>query len=158
MSSCRKGKPGADQRVFHFLAAAHANLAVVERRAFAARCGEDILAHRIVDSGGFHAALDLHADRNAKLREAVQEIGRAVERVDDPDGIGFALCAGFLGEDRVVGVVILDDFDDRVFCSTVGVTDEIVVSFLLDIELVELVEMPDEDGAATACCHHGHIL
>ena len=88
----------------------------------------------------------------------MQEIGRAVERVDDPDSVRFALCAGFLGEDRVVGVVILDDFDDRVFCCAVGITDEIVVSFLFDIELVELVEMPDEYGAATACCHHGHIL
>ena len=51
----------------------------------------------------------------------MQEIGRAVERIDNPDGIGFALRTGFLCEDRVVGVVVLDDFDDCFFCSTVGV-------------------------------------
>ena len=154
MSFCRKG---ADERVLHFLAAANANLAIVERRAVATRGGEYFLGHRVIDRGGFHAPLDLYAHRHAKLRKTVQEVGRAVERIDNPDRVGFTTRAGLFGEDGVVGVVVVNDLDDRGFGGTVDLADEIVVSFLLDLELVELVVMPDQYGAATACCHHGHI-
>ena len=88
----------------------------------------------------------------------MQVVGRPVERIDDPHGIGFTLLAGFLGEDRMVGIVVLDDFDDGGLGGAVDIADEIVMAFLLNLELVELVEIPDKYGAATARCHHGHIL
>ena len=58
----------------------------------------------------------------------------------------------------MVGIVSLDDFDDRGFRCAVGITDEIVVAFLLDFEFFELGDVPDEYGAATASCHYGYIL
>ena len=67
------------------LALGDADAAVVQERAAPARRREEIVAHRVVD----HAVRDLAAvrerDRNAVLRKAVQEVGRAVERIDDPD-------------------------------------------------------------------------
>jgi hypothetical protein len=46
---------------------------------------EQLLAHWVVDYGVFHPALHLAGDGHGELREAVHEIGGAVERVDDPE-------------------------------------------------------------------------
>jgi len=42
----------------------------------------------------------------------VQEIGGAVERVDDPARLVRAAGAALLGEDRVLGIMVADDGDD----------------------------------------------
>ena len=88
----------------------------------------------------------------------MQIVGRSVERINDPHGIGLTLHTRLLGEDRVVGIVVLDDLDDGGLGGAIDIADKIVMPFLLNLELVQLVEVPDEDGAATACCHHSHIL
>ena len=88
----------------------------------------------------------------------MQEIRGAVQGVDDPDRVGVAADAGFLGEDGVVGIVFLDFLDHGRLGRAIGVTDEIVVSLLLDLDLVEFVEVPDKDCATAARRHHGHIL
>ena len=57
------------------------------RRASAAavaRGRPQLVAHRVVDDAGERALLVLDRDRDAPLRDAEQEVRRAVERVDDP--------------------------------------------------------------------------
>ena len=111
------------------------------------------------------AGIEEQGDGDRVLWKAVNEISRAIQRVNDPDVLrgcqGFTFGThgktGFLGKDSVVRVVVTNDLDDRFFRGAVRVTDEIVMSFFLDLELVEFVEIPDEYGAATARCHHGHI-
>ena len=90
---------GADQAFLQMLPARHADAAIVEKRATPARCGEEIVADGIVDDGLRDLPLVLQRDRHAILREAVQKVGRAVERIDDPHvlcrGVG-ALSGAFL--------------------------------------------------------------
>ena len=102
-------------------------LLAVDLRAFAARGREQFLPQRIVDDAVFHAAAPLHGDRHSELRKAVQEIGGAVERIDDPDE--FAVCtaavalAAFLGENRVIGIVLANGLDDvPLGCRSISVT------------------------------------
>ena len=42
-------------------------------------------------------------DRNGKLRKAVEVVGRAVQRVDDPLERVLAMAAALFGEDGVAG-------------------------------------------------------
>ena len=88
-------------------AARHADPPVVEKGAAAPRSGEEIVADRVEDHALRDHALVRERDRHAVLREAVQEVGRAVEWIDDPQvlGVGVAAAAGaFLGEDRVLRI------------------------------------------------------
>ena len=74
-------------------AARDADAAVVEERAAAARGGEQVVAHRVVDHALRDHALVRQRDRHAILRKAVQEVGRAVERIDDPHVLGVGVRA-----------------------------------------------------------------
>src|SRR5258705_193586 len=76
------------------LADAHA--LVVQVGAAPARGGEQIVARRIVDDRLRDHAAVAQRDGNAILREAVDEIGGAVERVDDPLVFRLSGCAAFL--------------------------------------------------------------
>ena len=100
-------------------------------------------------------------DRDGELREAVQVVRRAVERIDDPLVLVVAGRAAFFGEDRVIGVVILDDLDDRGFGGLVDLRDEFVAAFLDDLERLELVHLANHDlaGAARrANCNVDHAV
>ena len=70
--------------------------------------GEQVVAGRVVDDGLRDLAALLQRDRYAILRKAVDEIGGAVERIDDPDVFIFVVqvggCAGFFGQDGMVGI------------------------------------------------------
>ena len=61
----------------------------------AARGGEQVIAAGIVDHGLGQHALVLQGDGNGVLREAVEKVGGAVERVDDPLVLRVALGAAF---------------------------------------------------------------
>ena len=78
------GKTGADQAFLEVLPARDAHAAVVEERAAAARRGEKVVMHRIVDDRLRDLTLVLERDRHAVLWKTVQKVGRAVEWIDDP--------------------------------------------------------------------------
>ena len=69
---------------------------IVQEGASAASRGEQIVAHRVVHHALCHLSLVLQRNRNAVLREAVQEVGGAIERVDDPQifGVGVGAFGG----------------------------------------------------------------
>jgi hypothetical protein len=58
----------------------------------------------------------------------MQVVCCAVERIDDPDGVGFAARAGFLGQDGVVRIMLVNGLDDRALGVQIGVTDVIVAA------------------------------
>ena len=129
----------------------------VERRARAPGCGKDLLARRIVNDRVLHPALDLHTDRNAERRESVHEVGRAVQRVDDPDGVRFTNAAGFLAEDGVIRIVLVHDLDDDRLRLAISLGYEIVVSLDLDLELLEVDLISHQRVAGAARRHHRHV-
>ncbi len=66
--------------------------------------------------------------RDGVLGMAVQVVGGAVERVDNPFVFGFfgAAAAAFFGGDFMLGIGFLQDFADDFFGSAVYVGNEIV--------------------------------
>src|SRR5581483_1782285 len=94
-----------DDRIDEPGAAGHAQAAVVEEGALAALGGEQLVIGGIVDEAGDDRVLALERDRDAEMRDAVQEIGGAVERVDDQAMrlVGAFVAAAFLAEKAVAG-------------------------------------------------------
>jgi hypothetical protein len=66
------------------LACRHPQPLIVEKGALAALGGEQLVIGGVVDDAGDHGAFALEPDRDRKVRDAVQKIQRAVERIDDP--------------------------------------------------------------------------
>jgi hypothetical protein len=87
------------------------------------------MRHRVLQP-----ALDLAGDRDCEHREAVQEVGRAVERVDDPHRVAVAARAALLGEERMAGVVALDDADDLGLRGLVDLGDEVIAALGRDLQ------------------------
>src|SRR5882757_678579 len=83
-----------DHAVAEVTPAGDAQALIVEEGALAALGDVEVVIGRIIDQAGNHGALALQADRNRELRDAVQEIRGAVERIDDP---GVALVVAFAG-------------------------------------------------------------
>jgi hypothetical protein len=75
------------------------------------------------------AALVLERDRDRERRKAMQEIGRAIERIDDPNEFVVSGAAAFLGEKRMLRVAAANGGDDVGFGFAVDVGDEIVAPF-----------------------------
>ena len=96
----------------------------------------------------------LQRDRYAILRKAVNEVGGAVERIDDPDVFIVVVQVGgstrFLGQDCVVGIGLVQHLDDRLFGGMVDFGDEIVVLFFSDLEAVEVERGAVDDRGAAA--------
>ena len=82
---------------------------------------------------------------------------RAVQRIDNPDVVGFADRAAFFGLDRVIGIVFVNDVDHCPFGSKIGFADEIVATLLLDLQFVEFVQIADEGVSSAPCGHGGHV-
>src|SRR5204862_283038 len=69
----------------------------------------------------------LDADRHAVLRKAVDEVGGAIQRVDDPHDFRVRLRrAGFLGEQAVLGIALAHDVDDRFFGRLIDLRDDVL--------------------------------
>jgi hypothetical protein len=99
-----KRKAGADQRVGHARSLRDAQPLVVEEGAAALRREEEVVPRRVVDDRLLDLVAKGEADRDRVGRQAVDEVGRAVERVDDPDVLAVARAARaarLLGEDAV---------------------------------------------------------
>src|SRR6185503_11354657 len=87
-------------RIDEPLARGDPDAAVVEERALAALCGEELVIGGIVDQPRDRRALAHQRDRDREVRNAVQEVGGAVERIDHP-GVGLVAAlaaAAFLAE------------------------------------------------------------
>ena len=115
-------QPARDDRVGKPLSAGDADALLVEERALAPLGNEHFLVRGIVDQAGDHGAFALERDRNGELRDAVQEIGGAVERIDDP-GVGLvgALAPAAFFAEKAVARPRLHQFGvERFFGAAVG--------------------------------------
>ena len=91
------GETSADQGVGEAQALGDADAAVVEEGAGALGGGEQLVAVRVEDDGLLDHALARQGDGDRVLGKAVDEVGGAVERVDDPLVLGVGLRAGLAG-------------------------------------------------------------
>src|SRR6185436_4163282 len=104
---------------------------------FASFRGKHLITHRIVNDPDFQHARVFQRDRNTEAGITVRVIRRAVERIDNP----FPLTA-FANQNRlarlfcqysVLRIVRTDSFDDELFRSEIGFSDEIDVAFGADL-------------------------
>jgi hypothetical protein len=135
-------------------------LPLVHVRAAAARGREQVVAARVVDHGLLDLAAHLQRDADAVDREAVDEVGGAVERIDDPDVVGTLPAvdlARFLGPDRVVGVGGQQRLDDSGLARMVHLGHEIVDLLLGDPDGFDVERGPVDDRAGSAGGLDGHV-
>ena len=101
----RCGMPLAITASSSFLRAGDAQALVVEEGALALLGQEQSSLAGIVDHAGDDLALALQGDGDREVRDAVQEVGGAVERIDDP-GVGLVGAldlAALFAEEAVAG-------------------------------------------------------
>ena len=97
-------------------------------------------------------ALALERDRDGELRNAVQEIGGAVERIDDP-GVGLVgalALAAFLAEKAVAGPRLGQFGIQRLLGAAVGGGDEIGRALERDLQVLDLAEVALERARGLA--------
>jgi len=133
---------GADQGVAQLGGLRDTNPAVVHEGAGAAGGGEKIVAVRVVNHRLRELALDLQRDGHAVGRHTVQEIGGAIERIDDPDVIALRVAArgagSLLGDDAVARVGAEQRIYNRRFRVAVDFADEIARPLAVDGQPVEV--------------------
>ena len=57
----------------------------------------------------------------------------------------------------MLGIMLVDDVDDSSLCSEVGRTDEIVMTFLFNGELVALFKISSQDGTCAPRRHYRYV-
>ena len=77
----------ADQGFEHARTLGHADAAVVHVGAAALRCIEQVIAAGVIHHSLLHLTAESQSNRHGIDREAMDEIGGAVERIDDPDEV-----------------------------------------------------------------------
>src|SRR5687767_13147826 len=108
----------------------------------------------------FHSPTTLHADGNGELREAMEVVGGAVERIDDPHefAVDFAAVrAAFLGEEGVVRITLAHGIDDFHLGLGIDLRDEIVLPLLADVEAMDAVHATDDDFTGATGGTDGNI-
>ena len=132
--------------------AADAHALVVEEGALAALGDEHLVGDRIVDQAGDDGAVALQPDRDGELRNAVQEIGGAVERIDDPGvgPVGAFVPAAFLAEEAVARARLGKFGAQRLLGLAVGGGDEIARALERDLQILDLAEVALERARGLA--------
>ena len=127
-------------------AARHAQAAVVDPGAGAFLGHEHLVLDRVVDHARHDLALVLQGDRDRPVRQAVQEVDRAVERIDDPAaGRVLALHLGALLAEPAVGRARLGQFvADDLLGLEVGAADEVARALGGDLQVLDLAEIAQE--------------
>jgi tRNA/rRNA methyltransferase len=90
----------------------------------------------------------------------MDEVGGAIERVDDPHMICIGVAVGFarlFGQDAVVGVGSEQGFDDGVFAGQVDFGYKIIDLFLRNSNSLHVQGGAVDDGACGACSLDGYV-
>ena len=108
-------------------------------------------------NGDFQAAAHLAGNRYRVDRKAVQEIGGAVERIDDPARLVRAAGATLLGQYGVLGIVVADDGDDLPLGGAIDFGDVVVPVLGVDLDAFEARNAPCDDLSGAPCGAHRDI-
>ena len=141
-----------DHAFVELAAAGDAQPLVVEEGALAALGDVELVIGGIVDHAGDDRALALQADRNREMRDAVQEVGGAVERIDDP-GVALVVAlagAAFLADEAVTRPRLGEVGVEHFLGALVGQRDEIGRSLQRHLKVLDLAEIALEAAAGAA--------
>jgi len=153
-----KRETGPEQGFLQAQALGHANPTVIEKGATAPTGCEQFVPIGVVDHPlGDHAALH-QRDRDRILRQTVDEVRGAIERIDNPDMLaqsGIALdwaslsvdVTGLFAQNRVAGEGAKQRFDDRVFGCPIDFGDKVVGLFTGNADGVDIERRAGDDSA-----------
>ena len=149
------GEAGGSQAVLQPFDGGDANPPVVQVRSRAAFGGEHLLPDGIVNHPGDDLAGLFQPERHVEHREAVGEIGGAVQRVDKPAVFrGALVTAALFGHDAVRGKVGAQALDDQLFAGAIGLGHQVEIA--LQLEGDAALEIVGQQGARLArdlhCC------
>src|SRR6185503_3774191 len=112
---------------------------------------ETLVGQRLVDEpvADFRAAIGaslLDRDRDGEMRNSVEEIGRSIERVDDPARLCWIALdrSTFLQQHAPIGPRIAKLLDNRLLGAFVGHGDEVRRPLAADLKLLDLAEVAPE--------------
>src|SRR3989344_1653883 len=142
---------GAEQGAIEVERAANPDASVVELGAAAARGGVQFVFERVEHHRLFQPAFVLQADRHCKLGVAMEKVGGAVERVDDPEVIVTGMLTGFFRKNAMVGIGRAHGTDDFGLGHAIDLAHEVVAPLGFDRQTVESVEMAHNNAAGAAC-------
>ena len=141
------------------LARGDAQALVFQPRALVLLGPEHLVAHRVEHDAGAQLAIALERDRDREVRDAVQEVERAVERIDD-EAVRLVRAlhlAAFLEQEAVARPRLLEALADDLFGLLVGGGDEVGGTLARDLQVLDLAEIADEaaPGGARGIHHDG---
>ncbi len=145
-------QPAGDHRVGKVAPAGNPQPLIVEEGALAALGGIELFIGGIVDHACDHGAFALQADRNRKLRNPMQEVRRAVERIDDP-GVGLVVTharAAFLADKTVARPRLGEVVVQHLLGALVGERDKIGRPLQRHLKIFDLAEVALEAAAGAA--------
>src|SRR5580658_1033055 len=137
------GQAAADDGVAKPTPGGDPDALAVKKGALAALGDKKIVVGRVVGERGDDDAVALKCDRNREMWNAVQEIGGAVERIDDPAVglVGTFAKSAFLAEKSIsrpcFGKLLVDDL----FGAAVGGGDKITRSLDRNLQLLDLAQI-----------------
>lgn len=150
MGKVAEGEAGAEQGTIQILALGNAQAAIVEVRSAAPAGGKQLVMHRIIDDRVLQAVEMADGNGDADLRHAVDEVGGAIEGVNDPLEVFIGDAAAFLGENPVIGVSAADNLHDGGLCALIDVRDKVIVRLAGDADFIDPVEAAVDDIASFA--------
>jgi len=151
---------GGDDSGAEFAARRDAQAAVVEPGALAFLGGEHLVTNGVEDEAGDEVALALQTDRNRKMRNAVNEVRGAVDRIDEP-AVRLVEAfdhAAFFHDEAIVRTGARQFIAQRSFDAQVGLRDEVGRTLLRCLQMFDLAEIADQHlgRLAGGCGHHVH--
>ena len=114
---------------------------VVQEGATATAGSKKFLAQGVVDHGMLGAAIDLLGDGDGEMRQPVQVIAGAVQRVDDPDVFVISGFTAFFAQKSVIRVITLNFPYNFRFASLVHFTDVVVTGLALERNGVHVMDL-----------------
>ncbi len=85
-------------------------------------------------------ALVLDGNGDGELRKAMNKVGGAIQRIDDPEPVGALFASrgqpALLTEEAVIGVCLLQHIEDGFFGSTIDLGDVVIEPLGLDIHQI----------------------
>src|SRR4029077_9425908 len=130
---------------------------IVEMCPGAAAGSEQLLAQRVVDYGVLETAAHLTGNRNGEYRKAVQEVGGAIERIDDPECVVLTRAPTLLGKKGVLRIVAGDAGDDLLLGRAIHFGHEVVTSLGGDGDRVEAIHAAHDEFAGAPRGTHGNV-
>ncbi len=139
--------------------AGDAQPAVIHVRAGALFGPKQLVADGLVDNAGDEFAFSLERDRYGEVRNAVQEVGRSVERIDDPTIVGIVTCdrTALFEQEPVAGPRRGEGGVQDVLGAVIGRRDEIGGSLFRDLKLFHFAEVADQAARRLAGGARHHV-